>query len=294
MNIDTLKIFCDLIELKSFSLAARQNGITQSAASQHVKNLEKHLNITLIDRVQRPWKPTPEGVLFQEKLKNIIDQYFNLEAKIRGMRTQISQSVRISCIYSVGMAHMKRHVDIFKNTHPGCAIHLEYHHPERIYKDISQGIIDLGIVSFHIPTKNITPLPLFNEPMVLVFAPGHDYGLSSGIFLSRLTGQDFIAFDKGLSIRKEIDKFLRRHDVHPNNVLEFDNIEAIKRAVESGAGVAILPRPCLTNELNAGSLACVPFFPGDFTRPLSIIHLRGHEFHKAGQLFIEYLLKAYG
>jgi DNA-binding transcriptional LysR family regulator len=110
--------------------------------------------------------------------------------------------------------------------------------------------------------------------------------------MTRLEGQKFVAFDKDLVIRREVDRFLRDHQVAIEVELEFDNIENIKKAVEIGAGVALLPAPTVRREVDNGTLVALPLTEGRLVRPLGIIHHRQHKLSATVLLFMDLLRQA--
>lgn len=282
-------MFCDVVAEHSFSVAARRNGVTQSTASQIVSHLEKHLGATLIDRSQRPWKPTSEGKLFYEGCRSILETYTDLEAEVKSHHNQISTMVRVACIYSVGLRHMHGYVEQFASKYPRARIHLEYLHPDRIYEGVRQESLDIGVVSFPHSDRQIATIPWHNEPMVIACSPSHPLAGSKRLALSRIDGEPYVGFEKGLVIRKEIDRFLKQRGVSVQTVLEFDNIESIKRAVEIGSGVSILPRPTMDREIETRALVAISIDSPGMDRPLGIIHLRGRPFGSNAARFVELL-----
>jgi DNA-binding transcriptional LysR family regulator len=132
-------------------------------------------------------------------------------------------------------------------------------------------------------------LPWREEEMVLACAPGHPLVAKRRIRASALSGQKYVAFDKDLVIRKQVDRFLKEHGAAVEVVLEFDNIENIKDAIEINAGVALLPFPALKREIETGTLAAVPLSDGRLVRPLGIIHRRNPRPGASALAFIELL-----
>ena len=126
--------------------------------------------------------------------------------------------------------------------------------------------------------------------MVLAVPPGHRLAGRESIPVGEIDGEDFVGFTEELSIRKEIDRWLRRTKVSVKVVHEFDNIENIKRAIEVGSGIAILPLPTVRRESEIGSLSAVPFSDVNWLRPLGIVHKRSKTLGSAAQKFIEMLL----
>src|SRR5204863_14082 len=158
MYLDTLNLYCDVIRSGSFSLGAASHRISQSAASQAVRQLEEELGAQLIDRTKRPFMVTPEGKKFFEACLVLLD--------------------------------------------------------------------------------------------------------------------NFEAFDRGLSVRKAVDKALRQRGATVSIAMEFDNIETIKHAITIQSGVSILPRPSVAREVESGTLAAIPLDMPDLVRPIGIIHRR--------------------
>jgi DNA-binding transcriptional LysR family regulator len=289
MQIDGLKVFCDVVRLHSFSRGAEANAVLQATASLTVQRLEKHLGVTLIDRSCRPWKLTREGQLFYDGCREILDRYFVLEAEVRGSQVATETVVRVAAIYSVNLRDMSRCVQRFNELRPHARVALEYLHPSRVCERVLNDEVDLGIISFPQGRRDLTVIPWRDEPMVVACHPQHRLAKEKRIAVKQLAGEPFVGFDADLVIRKKIDGFLRDHGVEVKVVLTFDNIEAVKRAVEVGSGVAILPQPTLEHELRAGTLAAVSFSAQTFVRPLGLVYRRGRRLHSNSEAFVELL-----
>jgi DNA-binding transcriptional LysR family regulator len=125
--------------------------------------------------------------------------------------------------------------------------------------------------------------------MVVACHTQHRLAGKKKIAVKQLAREQFVGFEADLVIRKKIDGFLRQHGVTPKVMLTFDNIEAVKRAVEVGSGVAILPQPTLEHELRTKALVAVPFSGKSFARPLGIVYRRGRQLYPNTTAFIELL-----
>ncbi len=289
MQIESLKVFCDVARLRSFSRGAQSNGILQSSASQAIHHLEEHLGVQLIDRSRRPWRLTEQGRRFYEGCRPVVDRYFQLEAAIKNSSNHQSGPIRVAAIYSVGLGTMSQLIERFCQSHPGTDVEIEYLHPREVRLKVEQEQADLGIVSFPRAGRGLDVIPLRSEPMVAVCHPSHRLASARKLPLSSLQGEPFVGFNRDLVIRREIDRFLRQHRVAVDVTLEFDNVEAIKRAVEIGSGISILPLPTLDRELAARSLVAIPFSKASLDRPLGIIHRRGRQFDAVTAAFISEL-----
>jgi DNA-binding transcriptional LysR family regulator len=173
--------------------------------------------------------------------------------------------------------------------HPKANVRLEYLHPDRVLESVEKGQADIGIVSYPRSTRSIEAEPWREEPMAVVCAPGNPFAGRVQVRLAELHGQRLVAFDPDLVIRHELDRALAAQGAEPVVVMEFDNVETIKRAVEIDAGVALLPEPTVGRELAAGTLCTVRIAGEDLVRPLGIIHARGKPLPPTARRFVELL-----
>jgi DNA-binding transcriptional LysR family regulator len=289
MQLKSLKVFCDVVGWKSFSRAAEENGISQSGASQVVRQLEKRLGVMLIDRSKRPFVLTPEGETYYDGCRKLVQRYDALEDQVRTLHEEVSGRVRVASIYSVGLHHMSRYLQKFLSQHPKANVRLEYQHPHRVYDAVEKDHADLGLVSYPRASRTIEAIGWREEPMVLVCAPGHRLAGYGRVAFEDLAGERVIGFDSDLTIRREIDRVLQLHRAEVEVAMEFDNIETIKRAIEIDAGVALLPEPTVLREVEANTLVKVALATDELVRPLGIIHRRGKELGITARRFIELL-----
>jgi DNA-binding transcriptional LysR family regulator len=300
MQLESLKIFCDVVRWASFSRGASENGVSQSSASQAVHQLEVRLGVKLIDRSKRPLVPTPQGRLYYEGCKDLVGRYLEIEGRVKGLEdaSNVVGTVGVASIYSVGLVHMSRFVRNFGERYPGANVRLEYLHPTRVVESVSDGGVELGLISFPRKWPELTVIPWRVEEMVLAVHPSHQLASCSEVEASELDGEAFVSYDQELPIRRAIDRFLRRNDVGFSVALEFDNIENIKRAVEISAGVAFLPGPTLDREVEAGTLVAVRVEGREperrLTRPLAAVHRRHHELSLTAARFLELLTEESG
>jgi len=296
MQLESLKIFCDVVRWASFSRGALENGISQSSASQVVHQLEVRLGIKLIDRSKRPLVPTTHGKIYYEGCKDVIGRYYEVENRVKSLEDErhLAGTIRVASIYSVGLHHMSRYVERFHQTYPEAEVRIEYLHPTRVIESVLHGDAELGLVSFPRKWPDLTVIPWREEEMVLAVHPSHRFAGLDEVEAKWLDGETFVGFETGLPIRQAVDKFLRKNHVHVRVALEFDNIETIKRAVEVPSGVAILPEPTVLGEVKSGTIRCVRFQDRRPTRPLAIIHRRSEQLGLAASRFLELLTLAEG
>ena len=289
MRIEVFKLFLDVVRLSSFSEAAEQNNMAQSSVSQAINHLEKEFGAVLIDRSRRPWKLTPQGEVFSDGCRVLIKQYDDLKKRVLAYPGSSHSVLHVGSIYSAGLRHMNMYVKKYKELHPAVEIELEFLHPDHVLEKVRKGELDIGILSFPKTVRDLSVVPWHEELMVLACNPDHPFHHEEEIPLEKIAGEKFIAFKRGLNIRKEVDRFIREAGVTVEVVLEFDNIESMKRAVEAGYGVSILPRPTFEAEIRRGSLNAVHFKDTNFVRPLGILSRRSSRPDGNVTQFVEFL-----
>jgi DNA-binding transcriptional LysR family regulator len=198
-------------------------------------------------------------------------------------------TVRVAAIYSVGLWDMGQYVERFAAQHPHANVRIDYLHPDQVYQNVLAGTADLGLVSFPSRSKELTVWPWREEEMVLACAPGHPLARQQAVRAAQLQGERFVAFARGLKIRRQVDRFLRDQGVTVEVVLEFDNIENIKKGIEIGAGLALLPEPTIRQERQAGALMAPRLEGCRMVRPLGIVHRRQHRLGSVTLGFIDLL-----
>ena len=290
VTIAQLKVFRDIALSRSISQAAELNQISQSAASQSLKSLEKLCGAGLIDRERRPLRLTDAGEIYLDASRDIVRRYEELEASLSTHKRENGSVVRVACIYSIGLSEMARVREEFENVHPGARIQLEYMRPDKIYEALEQDRADLGLVSYPAATRELRSIPWRLETMVLVCHPSHPLAGQSSIRPSGLARTDFISFDRGLQIRRALDRFFREHGVQREVAYEFDNIQMIKEALSLGQGVSILPERTVRQEVAQGRLVAIPIEAEGLVRPVGILLQRRKKLSGMGERFIDFLL----
>jgi DNA-binding transcriptional LysR family regulator len=294
VNLDALRLFCDVVRLRSVSRGAQAGGVTQSAASQAIQQLEADLDATLLDRSRRPIGPTEEGRRFYEACRTLLQGLEQARADLAAARQRVEGTVRVAAIYSVGLHDMSRHLQPFMSAHPHARVSLECLHPHKVVEAVLNDDADLGVLSYPVASRALAVIPLRAEPMVLVTHPGHRLARRRAAELADLEGEPFVAFDRDLAIRRAIDRALRHHNVRVQVVMAFDNIETIKQAIAIAAGVSLLPLPTVAKEGRIRSLVAVPLRDGGLVRPIGIVHRRGRPFRPVVARFVDLLREADG
>jgi DNA-binding transcriptional LysR family regulator len=288
MHVETLRTFCDVVELGSLSLAARQNRVTQSAVSQQLRALEQRYGRKLVERAPRTAaRPTEAGQLLYSELEPLLASLADLERRVRARPATIDGKVRVATVYSVGLHSLPPALKRFLEKYPEVSVRLEYRRTDQIYAACSSGELDFGIVALPVRRAQLLVTPLGEDEMVLVLPPGHELSKRRRVSLRALAGMPYVAFDRDIPTRRWLDKALRQHKVGVSYVMELDNIETIKRSVEAGLGLSLLPQQALQNEVRAGTLLTRPLEEGPLRRPIAAIQRRGRELSRAAQALLD-------
>lgn len=293
MQLETLKIFCDLAETQSFSQAAERNFVTQSAVSQQVRGLEERFKRRLLERVRgrREVRLTDAGTAFYEESRNVLAAYAQLQERLRSLDGTISGTVRVATVYSIGLHELPPAVRRFMALYPSARIDLEYSRTTRIVRDVLSGAVELGVLAYPEKRRGLSIVPLPGDRLVLICPPSHPLAARRKVKASELQDQDFVLFERDIPTRRATDRILKSHGVTVHRVAEFDNIETIKRAVEVGFGSAIVPRPSVIDEERRGQLAVVALAGPEWTRSVGVIHRSDRQPTAAARKFIELLEK---
>lgn len=289
MQIESLKVFCDLAETESFTKAAQINHVTQSAVSQQISSLERQFKSLLIERSKKKFRLTREGQVLYEYSKQIIQTYEALHSKLQEIKDIISGTIRVATIYSVGLHDLPPYIKRYLRQYPTVHIHVEYRRANQVYEDVLGNVVDIGLVAYPTRDSKLEIVALKRDPMVLIVHPQHPLAKSKGLKLGAIAGQKFIAFEPDIPTRKAIDKVLKERGVSVHPVMEFDNIETVKRAVEIDAGISIVPQGTVMQEVSKQTLAAVPFEDAEFYRPLAAIYKKNKVLSPAMKQFLSIL-----
>jgi len=289
MQIESLKMFCDLAETESFTKAAQINQVTQSAISQQISSLERTFKSLLIERSKKKFRLTREGQALYEYSKQIIQTYESLHSKLQELKDIISGTIRVATIYSIGLHDLPPYIKRFMKSYPTVNVHVEYRRANQVYEDVLSNVVDLGLVAYPAKDSKLEIIPLRKEQLVLVCHPNHPFAKLKTVKLKALAGQKIIGFEPDIPTRKALDKILKEYGVEVKHVMEFDNVETVKRAVEIDAGISIVPLGTVAQEITKQTLVALPIEDGDFFRPLAAIYKKNKVLSPAMKQFLALL-----
>ncbi len=291
MHVETLKVFCDLADSRSFSKTAEKHFLSQSAISQQLAQLELAHKCQLIARKKRPIELTTAGQVFYRAAKDILERYDLLKSELNALKTGIETRINVAAIFSIGMHNLTDYVKKFMLRYPNVNMHIEYFSADKVYELVLNNEFDIGLVAVPKKDRRLEVYEFEEEPLILACSPKHPLAGETMVDIHKLQFEPFIAFEKDVPTRIWIDNILSRYSTVVRPVMEFDNVETVKRAVEINAGVSILPQATVVQEVAGGSLKAIPLSNERFTRPTGIIVRRGQPMSQAARYLIELLRK---
>lgn len=262
------------------------HGISQSAVSQQLAQLELAHGTQFVNRKKRPLELTESGQVFYCACKDLLERHDRLNYELAAL-AKTKCRINLASIFSIGMHTLQPYIRKFMKIYSDVNLSIEYLDAKDIYAKLLKGSVDIGVVALPKRDRNVRVYPFENEPLVLVCSPGHSFAALEGIDIHQLQGEKFIAFSREVPTRHHIDSILKQHGVSVQIMMEFDNIETIKRAIEIKSGVGILPLPSVQAEVISGTLTVVELSNEHFSRPTGIIIQKGHPLNKAGQYLLE-------
>lgn len=289
MSFADLRLFKEIAQARSITKGAEHCGVSQSAASQHLHEVEHRLGLPLLDRSTRPLGLTPAGKLYLELCRDVLRREEQFQLELERLKRDVEGTVRVASIYSVGISEMSRVRTAFAERFPKAQLLVEYMRPDGVYEAVLAGDVDLGIVSYPGASRDVAVIPWREEEMAVAARPGHPLMEKAPLRPADLEGEEFVAFDGDLPIRREQDRFLREQGVAVRLAMHFDNIQMIKEAVALGSGISILPSRTMQAEIEQGRLVSIPLEAPGLVRPLGIIHRRKKKFTRAMQSLLDLL-----
>jgi DNA-binding transcriptional LysR family regulator len=289
MQIESLKVFCDLAETESFTKTAQINSITQSAVSQQISSLERQFKSLLIERSKKRFRLTREGKVLYDYSKQIIQTYDSLYSKLQEIQDIVSGTIRVATIYSIGLHDLPPYIKKFLKAYPTVNVHVEYRRSNQVYEDVLSNVVDLGLVAYPARDPKLEVVPLHKDMLVLICHPQHPFARAKTVRWGDLAGQKFISFEPDIPTRRAIDKILAEQNVTVQHVMEFDNIETVKRAVEIDAGISIVPHGTILQEISKHTLAEARIEDAEFFRPLAAIYKKNKVLSPALKQFLSVL-----
>ncbi len=289
MEFDQLRLFVDLVREQSFTKVAERHFITQPAVSLSIQKLEEELKTKLLERTTRKVLVTEEGRILYDYARQILDKAQEAKVALQERHDKMMGSVRLATVHSVGLYELPASLKEFIRRYPEVNFHIEYQLSDQVYHSILGGDADLGLVAYPEARAGVVTIPFFEDELVLICNREHPLAGRESARLHELHGHRFVAFEAEIPTRKAIDALLHQNEIQVDIRLECDNIEILKKMVEVGLGVSLVPALCVREEARHGSLCVLRVTDHTVRRPLAIVHRKGKVLSRPQRAFVDLL-----
>ena len=288
MELSQLETFLAVAEERSFSRAAQRLHRTQPAVSQVIRKLELAVGETLFDRTARDGSLTAAGQLLQDyalrllalrrEASSALDELKSLE---RG-HLQLAAN-EYTCMYLLPA------IDAYRREFPHIPVTVQRMLASRIPEELSLRTFELGVISFRPDSAQIRSIAVYGDSLAFIVSPRHKLAGAQSVHIKDLGDELFVAHNVASPLRRKVIETFQRHRTPLHMAIELPTIEAIKRFVAMGNGVALVPHISVARELEAGDLVRVPVAELDVKRVLRLVHRRQATLSYAAKAFLETL-----
>ena len=289
VTLRQLRTFKTVADLSSFSLAAGKLRLSQPSVSYQVKELEEALGVPLLDRLGKRVQLTEAGTLLYGYARRMLDVLDEATVALEEMRGIKRGTLRVGASTTVGIYLLPAALGAFKKLHPGLIISLEIGTRERVQQQVLRNELDLAVVGPALKDPDLAIVPFLTDELVVVAPAGHPLAGKRGVSLQDLAGQPFVMREAASGSRWSLEKAARKAGVKLTVAMELGSNGAIKHAVESGLGIAVISRYACTLELSSGRLVELDVAGFPIRRDWHIVHLKRRKLPSSVSAFIEFL-----
>lgn len=280
-----MRVFSMVAAERSFSKAARKLHRTQPAVSQAIRRLEAEARERLIDRSARDGRLTDAGELlldYTDRLLRLAAEAAGAVADLREVKAgRVLIGSNEGAVYAVLPA-----IDRFHRAHPGVLVEVRRVAARHVAQEVLLRTVDFGVLTFDPEEPDLASVPLGTDELVLLVPPGHALGARREITMEEMGREPIIAHNDPSPARDEVLRLYEQRHASLNIRMSLPSLDAIKRAVAMGLGVALLPRRCAQEELARGQLLEVGVPDLRSPRDLRLVRRRGGTLSHAARAFL--------
>lgn len=296
MDIRQLRLFCRIVDRHSFSLAADELHITQPAASQQVRSLERELKTTLLDRSRRTVTPTASGQVLYRYGREILDLHERACIEILDLDELVAGHVMVGASTGPGEHVLPAMLTEFKREYPGVNIALHVDDTHAVVERVLAREFEIGAVGAVTPRPELVAEPLARDEVVLVCGAGHLWADRGTVTLDELIAEPQIVQQHGAGVRSVVEQHLRDRGIRPeklNVVMEMGLMESAKQAAIAGGGVTFVSRSAIGPEVEHGALVVVPVESLEIRREFSMVRSKTRVLSRAAEALLDFLRRKY-
>jgi len=287
-----LRVFCTVVETKSFSKASEIIHLTQPAVSLQIQALEEAFETKLFDRSSSTVTLTRAGEILYSYAKQILGLYSSIEKDIGAVTGLVKGSISIGASTTIGNYLLPAVISEFKQAFPKIKIQLTVGNTRRIAEFLKAGNLNLGLVEGDVSKFNVVTEKLISDELSLIVAPFHPWAKKKEIPIQELTKEPFIIREEGSGTRQIIEKYLAKKGISVQDMkisAVIGSTEAIKEAVENGIGVSIVSKWAIRKESRYGTISKIAIKDLKMLREFSLIFNKKSITNYASDEFLAFL-----
>jgi|WetSurMetagenome_2_1015567.scaffolds.fasta_scaffold12716_2 DNA-binding transcriptional LysR family regulator len=297
MDLKTLEVFCRIVELKSFTRAAEAVSLTQPTVSEHIKDLEGELGLRLLDRAGRTVTPTRAGAILHTYARRILGLRAEAERAIREHKGGLTGDLALGGSSIPGAYLLPPLIALFKRDHPEAVIALAIKGSRDIVRGVGDGSVEVGMVGARFEEGRVRYERYAQDELVLAVPTGHPWAGRNAVRLRDLFGEPIVMRERGSGTRKIMEAALVEHGLDGDRlrvVLEVTSNEAVRQAMKAGAGVAVISRRAVEDDIRCGLVAAVRFQGVRLLRDFFLVTHRTRSRSPLGTAFVTFLQASAG
>ena len=292
MDLKTLEVFCRIVELKSFTRAAEAVSLTQPTVSGHIKDLEDELGLRLLDRAGRTVTPTRAGAILHTYAQRILGLRAEAQQAIREHKGGLTGDLALGASSIPGAYLLPPLIALFKRDHPDAAIALAIQGSREIVRGVGDGRYEVGMVGARFAEARVHYQRYAEDELVLAVPTGHPWAGRNAVRLRDLFGEPIVMRERGSGTRQVMEKALAEHGLDRDRlrvVLEVTGNEAVRQAMKAGAGVAVISRRAVADDIRGGLVAAIRFREARLMRAFFLVTHRTRSRSPLGTAFVAFL-----
>ncbi len=292
MDLRALEVFCKIIELRSFSRAAEAVLLTQPTVSGHIKALEAELELRLFDRAGKTVTPTRAGEILYGYARRILALREEARQAINEHKGGLTGHLALGGSTIPGAYILPSLAAGFKREHPEVTISLHISGSRDIVRGVIDGTCEVGMVGARFEEARVHYEPFAQDELVLVVPAAHPWASRSTVRLSELAGQPFIMRERGSGTRKVMEEALADHAVDPGClrvVLEVTGNEAVRQALKAGAGISVISRRAIEDEIRHKMVAALRIHGVKLVRDFFLVTHKSRTRSPLAKAFLSFL-----
>lgn len=287
MDVRSLEVFLGVAKHLNYTRAGQEVNLSQPSVSVRIRQLESELGVKLFEQLGKKVALTDAGELLVPHARRVIAAIADAKQSIDELQGLERGSLKIGASTTPGMYLIPKIIAQFKKRYPKVDIHLVIKDTRQIEAAVINNEFDFGFVGGHLAGDEVIVLPWLTDELVLVVSPTNPLARKKFATNQDLQQEKFILRETGSATRAAIISHLQKFDLRVEPIMEMENPESVKKAVQSGLGIAFISRFAAEAELKANSLVAVRVRGLDIRRELKIVYRKDKHLSRAAQAFIE-------